>query len=52
LSSTAAFSRSDTITDSQRFYTSVLDLFDDVDESAEVNELMTWWNRYELVVTI
>src|SRR5215471_15279049 len=47
LSSTAVFSRSDTITDSHRFYNSVLDLFDDVEESKEVNELMTWWNRCE-----
>jgi hypothetical protein len=52
LSSTAAFSRSDTITDSQRFYDTVLDLFDDVEESTEVNELMAWWNRYERIVSI
>jgi hypothetical protein len=30
----------------------VLDLFDDVDESEEVNELMAWWNRYELIAII
>lgn len=33
------------MTDSERFYTSVLDLFEDPDEIEEVNELMVWWNR-------
>jgi len=32
-------------TDSERFYDSILDLFDDVEEQEEVNELKTWWNR-------
>ena len=45
LSSSPVFSRTDTITDSERFYNSVLDLFDDVEEKQEVNDLMTWWNR-------
>ncbi len=35
----------DTITDSERFYTSVLDLFEDAEEIQEVNELQMWWNR-------
>jgi hypothetical protein len=52
LSSTAAFSRADTITDSQRFYNSVFDIFNDVEESDEVNELISWWNRYELIIII
>jgi hypothetical protein len=30
----------------------VLDLFNDVDESVEVNELMAWWNRYEFNISI
>jgi len=33
-------------TDSERFYHSILDLFDEVDEKEEVNDLLTWWNRY------
>jgi hypothetical protein len=45
LSSSPVFSRTDTVTDSERFYTSVLDLFDDIDEKEEVNELLIWWNR-------
>jgi hypothetical protein len=45
LSSSPIFSRTDLITDSERFYNSVLDLFEDIDEKAEVDELLTWWNR-------
>jgi hypothetical protein len=45
LSSLPVFSRSDTATDSERFYNLVLDLFEDVDEREEVNDLLTWWNR-------
>lgn len=45
LSSSPVFSRTDTVTDSERFYGSVLDLFDDADEKQEVNELILWWNR-------
>jgi hypothetical protein len=45
LSSTAVFSRTDTVTDSERFYNSVLDLFDDVDEQEEVKDLTVWWNQ-------
>jgi hypothetical protein len=36
----------DTATDSERFYNSLLDLFEDVDEMEEVNNLLTWWNWY------
>ena len=39
------FSRTDTVTDSERFYTSILELFEDTDEREEVNDLMVWWNR-------
>jgi hypothetical protein len=46
LSSSPVFSRTDTVTDSERFYSTVLDLFEDVEEQEEVNELQTWWNRY------
>ncbi len=46
LTSSPVFSRTDTVTDSERFYNTVLDLFDDVEEQEEVNGLLTWWNRY------
>lgn len=39
------FSRTDTITDSERFYSTLLDLFDDIDEKEEVDALLVWWNR-------
>lgn len=45
LSSSPVFSRSDLVTDSERFYNTVLDLFEDIEERAEVNDLITWWNR-------
>ncbi|KAG1869706.1 hypothetical protein C8R48DRAFT_597597 [Suillus tomentosus] len=45
LSSSSVFSRTDTTTDSETFYHSLLDLFEDPDESTEVDELLTWWNR-------
>ena len=47
LSSSPVFSRSDLATDSERFYNSVLLLFDDAEEQDEVDELLVWWNRYE-----
>jgi hypothetical protein len=40
------FSRTDSVTDSERFYNSILELFDDVDEREEVDDLLVWWNRY------
>jgi hypothetical protein len=46
LSSSPVFSRTDTATDSERFYNSVLNLLEDVDEQEEVNDLISWWNRY------
>ena len=46
LTSSSVFSRSDTTTDSERFYGSVLQLLDDPEEKAEVDDLLMWWNRY------
>ncbi|KAG1764151.1 hypothetical protein EDD22DRAFT_979141 [Suillus occidentalis] len=45
LSSSSVFSRTDTTTDSETFYHSLLDLLEDPEECQEVNELLTWWNR-------
>ncbi|KAG1763227.1 hypothetical protein EDD22DRAFT_952475 [Suillus occidentalis] len=45
LSSSSVFSRTDTTTDSETFYHSLLDVLEDPDESKEVDELLTWWNR-------
>ncbi|KIM64222.1 hypothetical protein SCLCIDRAFT_23572 [Scleroderma citrinum Foug A] len=39
------FSRTDLITNSERFYTSILNLLDDTDEKDEVDQLLMWWNR-------
>lgn len=47
LSSSPVFSRTDTATDSERFYNSILDLFFDPEEQEEVNDLLAWWNRWE-----
>ena len=47
LSSSPIFSRSDAVTDSETFYSSILDLLDDVDEKEEVTQLLAWWNRCE-----
>jgi hypothetical protein len=46
LSSAAVFSRTDMVTDSERFYSSILDLLEDVDEQEDVNALLVWWNRF------
>ena len=43
--SSPVFSCTDTVTDSERFYNSLLELFEDSDEKQEVNELLVWWNR-------
>ncbi|KAG1892965.1 uncharacterized protein F5891DRAFT_1209452 [Suillus fuscotomentosus] len=48
LSSSSVFSRTDTTTDSETFYHSLLDLLEDPDEYKEIDELLTWWNRYIL----
>ncbi|KAG2056215.1 hypothetical protein BDR06DRAFT_981606 [Suillus hirtellus] len=44
LCSSSVFSRTDTVTDSETFYHSLLDLLEDQDESREVTELLLWWN--------
>jgi hypothetical protein len=46
LSSSSVFSRTDTTTDSETFYHSLLDLLEDPEEYKEIDELLTWWNRY------
>lgn len=45
LSSVPTFCRSDTITDSERFYNSVIDFLEDPEEDLEVKKLLAWWNR-------
>ncbi|KAG2757845.1 hypothetical protein P692DRAFT_201858825 [Suillus brevipes Sb2] len=45
LSSSLVFSRTNTTTDSEMFYHSLLDLLEDPEECQEVDELLTWWNR-------
>lgn len=45
LSSAAVFSRSDTTTDSARFYTSLLEFFDEEHCSKEMDDLLQWWNQ-------
>ncbi|KAJ3549076.1 hypothetical protein NMY22_g1014 [Coprinellus aureogranulatus] len=37
--------RTDKETDSETFYTSVLEVFEDPEEQDEVKDLMAWWNR-------
>jgi len=39
------FSRTDKVTDSKRFYTSLFDMLDDPGEKKEVEALLSWWNR-------
>ncbi|KAG2058510.1 hypothetical protein BDR06DRAFT_980373 [Suillus hirtellus] len=46
LSSSSVFSCTDTVTDSENFYHSILDLLEDPDESEEVADLMTWWTHH------
>ncbi|KAG1849747.1 hypothetical protein F4604DRAFT_1593276 [Suillus subluteus] len=45
LSSSSVFSWTDTTTDSETFYHSLLDLLEDPEEYKEVDELLIWWNR-------
>ncbi|KAF9242147.1 hypothetical protein BU15DRAFT_44292 [Melanogaster broomeanus] len=45
LTSAQVFSRTDLVTDSERFYDSILELLDDPQEKGEVDQLLTWWNR-------
>ncbi|KAG2048977.1 hypothetical protein BDR06DRAFT_984571 [Suillus hirtellus] len=43
LSSSSVFSCTDTVTDSENFYHSILDLLDNPDEDEEVTDLLMWW---------
>lgn len=45
MSSSPVFSRTDTVTDSERFYNSILDFLEEPEEKQEVEELLVWWNR-------
>ncbi|TEB26890.1 hypothetical protein FA13DRAFT_1635440, partial [Coprinellus micaceus] len=45
LTSVNVFSRTDRETDSETFYTSVLELLEDPEEQDEVKPLMLWWNQ-------
>ncbi|KAH6894924.1 hypothetical protein BKA70DRAFT_1439093 [Coprinopsis sp. MPI-PUGE-AT-0042] len=45
LTSASIFSRTDTETDSETFYNSVLDLLEDPEEQDEVQDLLGWWNK-------
>jgi len=45
LSSSPVFSRTDTATDSETFYNTILDLFEDAKEQKEVNDILSWWNQ-------
>lgn len=45
ISSSPVFSRTDTATDSETFYLSILELLEDPEEKSEVEELISWWNR-------
>ncbi|KIJ64395.1 hypothetical protein HYDPIDRAFT_28335 [Hydnomerulius pinastri MD-312] len=45
LTSAQVFSRTDLVTDSERFYTTILELLEDPDEKDEVDQLLVWWNR-------
>ncbi|KAF8837515.1 hypothetical protein BDN67DRAFT_991738 [Paxillus ammoniavirescens] len=45
LSSAQVFSHTDLVTNSERFYSSIVELLDDPEEKDEVDQLLTWWNR-------
>ncbi|TEB18341.1 hypothetical protein FA13DRAFT_1758706 [Coprinellus micaceus] len=45
LTAASTFSHSDRETDSETFYTSVLEVLEDPEEQDEVKELMGWWNQ-------
>ncbi|TEB09971.1 hypothetical protein FA13DRAFT_1759839 [Coprinellus micaceus] len=44
LGSSAVFSRNDKATDSERFYRSVIEFLETPSETAEVEDLLRWWN--------
>jgi len=45
LTSAQVFSHTDLVTDSERFYNSILELLNDPEERGEVDQLMAWWNQ-------
>lgn len=45
LTSATVFSRTDTVTDSERFYHSMLDILEDPSEGKEVANLLAWWDQ-------
>ncbi|KJA21687.1 hypothetical protein HYPSUDRAFT_140274 [Hypholoma sublateritium FD-334 SS-4] len=45
LCASSMFNRNDTVTDSERFYNSILEILEHPDETVEVERLLTWWNR-------
>ncbi|KJA15039.1 hypothetical protein HYPSUDRAFT_109097, partial [Hypholoma sublateritium FD-334 SS-4] len=45
LSLSGVFNRSDTVTDSERFYNSILELLQEPDEADQVDSLLSWWNQ-------
>ncbi|RDB19259.1 hypothetical protein Hypma_013703 [Hypsizygus marmoreus] len=45
LSSSSVFSRTDNVTDSERFYNSLLEFLEENEEQQNVNALLVWWNR-------
>lgn len=45
LSSTSTFSRTDYVTDSERFYNTLMELFTDIRARGRINELKLWWNK-------
>ncbi|KAJ3525548.1 hypothetical protein NMY22_g10525 [Coprinellus aureogranulatus] len=45
LSSASTFSRSDTTTDSQRFYNTIVDFLEMEEEEESVSDLLAWWNQ-------
>lgn len=49
LSSQQTFARTDYITETERFYNTIMELLEDPNELTEVNELLLWWNRYALL---
>lgn len=45
LSASKVFIRTNTVTTSEKFYNSILDLLEDPDEIKKVDALTNWWNQ-------
>lgn len=52
LCSASVFSRTDTVTDTERFYHVCLNVLSDVEEKKEVDELVEWWNRCVVITDL